>query len=164
MGRRKIYTSAKAFEKAVDGYFEQICCEKPLTEKADSGERTSSGKAIMIDVPVLDAQGRPRTKLCYLRPPSITALCRHIGVSLDTWENYASDRETYPGYAEICADARTRVRAYLEEELLTREKVQGVIFALENNYGMRAKADVQVHGGLERYLEKLDEEGIEPAL
>ena len=43
------------------------------------------------------------------------------------------------------------MEAYLEEQLLTREKnVQGLIFNLQNNYGWREKREVELGGETRR--------------
>ncbi len=45
----------------------------------------------------------------------------------------------------MAAEARARIEAYLEQELLTREKgLQGIIFNLQNNYGWRQKQEVEL--------------------
>ena len=45
----------------------------------------------------------------------------------------------------MTAEARARIEAYLEQELLTREKgLQGIIFNLQNNYGWRQKQEVEL--------------------
>lgn len=45
----------------------------------------------------------------------------------------------------MVAEARARIEAYLEQELLTREKgLQGIIFNLQNNYGWRQKQEVEL--------------------
>ena len=51
----------------------------------------------------------------------------------------------HPELAEAVEKINTRFRAYLERELLTREKsVQGVIFNLQNNYGWRARNEIEM--------------------
>jgi hypothetical protein len=40
-------------------------------------------------------------------------------------------------------EARGRLRAWREEQLLTRKHVKGIIFDLENNYGCRQKHQVE---------------------
>lgn len=45
----------------------------------------------------------------------------------------------------MTALTRGRIEAWLEEQLLTREKgVQGIIFNLQNNYGWRQKQEVEL--------------------
>ena len=159
--RERKFKNKTALRKAVEDYFASISIEKTYTEPVVVGI-TNRGKPMVEQQPVLDAQGREIKRKVWLRPPTITSLCLFIGISLDTWERYSNEPEKYPGYFDVCENARQIVRAYLEEELVFRDKVQGIIFALENNYNMKNK--IEMSGGLESYLKRLDEEGIEPTL
>ena len=86
----------------------------------------------------------------YTRPPTVSGLCLYLGIDRSTWQNYA-DRELHPEFQKITAYARMRMEAYLEEQLLTREKnVQGLIFNLQNNYGWREKREVELGGETRR--------------
>lgn len=114
-GRPKKYTK-KSLQTAVDGYFASI-------------SRNGDGNAWTAE---------------YKRPPTVSGLCLYLGIDRSTWQNYA-DRKLHPEFAEITAYARMRMEAYLEEQLLTREKnVQGLIFNLQNNYGWREKREVEL--------------------
>ena len=107
----------KSLQQAVDGYFASI---------SENG-----GEAWAAE---------------YRRPPTVSGLCLYLGIDRSTWQNYA-DRTLHPEFAEITAMARMRMEAYLEEQLLTREKnVQGLIFNLQNNYGWREKREVELGG------------------
>lgn len=144
MGRHKAYRTPSALSRAVEAYFLSITREVKLTEWVDTGERTAKGKAVYAERDVLGADGQPIYKTVYTSPPTVTGLCLALGISRGTWENYA-DSETYPGYADVVTAARLRLEAYLEEELLSREKgVQGIIFNLQNNYGWREKREVEL--------------------
>lgn len=82
----------------------------------------------------------------YKRPPTVSGLCLYLGIDRSTWQNYA-DPKLHPEFQEITAYAKTRMEAFLEEQLLTREKnVQGLIFNLQNNYGWREKREVELGG------------------
>lgn len=117
VGRPKKYTK-KGLEKAVEKYFSSI-------------SRDADGEAWAAE---------------YKRPPTVSGLCLYLGVDRSTWQNYA-DRELHPEFQEITAYAKMRMEAYLEEQLLTREKnVQGLIFNLQNNYGWREKREVELGG------------------
>ena len=144
MGRYKAYRTPAALSRAVTAYFTAITRKVRLTEWADTGERTAKGKPVYTEREVLDADGQPVYRTVYTSPPTVTGLCLALGISRDTWENYARD-EAYPGYADVVRDARLRFEAYLEEELLSREKgVQGIIFNLQNNYGWREKRELEL--------------------
>lgn len=116
-GRPKKYTK-KGLEKAVEEYFSSI-------------SRDADGEVWAAE---------------YKRPPTVSGLCLYLGIDRSTWQNYA-DRELHPEFQEITAYAKMRMEAYLEEQLLTREKnVQGLIFNLQNNYGWREKREVELGG------------------
>lgn len=118
-GRPKKYT-AKAFRDAVEAWFRSITVEA-------------------YDEAVLNLDGEPILRRTYAKPPTISGLCLALGIDRSTWQNYA-DPEKNPKHAPICEDVRLRIEAYLEEQLLTREKsLQGIIFNLQNNYGWRER-------------------------
>ena len=107
----------KGLEKAVEGYFASISRDEREAWEAE-----------------------------YKRPPTVSGLCLYLGIDRSTWRNYADPR-LHPEFREVAAYARMRMEAYLEEQLLTREKnVQGLIFNLQNNYGWREKREVELGG------------------
>lgn len=118
-GRPKKYT-AKAFREAVDAWFRSITVE-------------------VCDEAVINMDGEPIRRKVYAVPPTISGLCLALGIDRKTWQHYA-DGNLNPRHAPICEDVRLRIEAYLEGQLLTREKsLQGIIFNLQNNYGWRER-------------------------
>lgn len=92
---------------------------------------------------VIAADGNPMMRLEYTTPPTVTGLCLYLGILRDTWSDYG-DEKRYPGYSAITRHAKLRLEAYVEEQLLLREKnVQGLIFNLENNYGWRDRKELE---------------------
>ena len=121
-GRPKKYTKKKLREET-ERYFRSI--SRTILARDDTGGiiRNDDGDEIQI--------------LQYVVPPSIAGLCLQLGIDRSTWQNYA-DPTLHPELADVAAEARARIEAYLEQELLTREKgLQGIIFNLQNNYGWR---------------------------
>ena len=101
-----------------------------IHEKGTAGSRNDDGEEIKV--------------VQFVVPPSVTGMCLYLGIDRSTWQNYA-DAALHPELAGICQGARTRIEAYLEQELLTREKgVQGIIFNLQNNYGWKQKQEVEL--------------------
>lgn len=130
-GRPKKYTK-KSLQEAVDGYFSSI--SRTVTARDEQGELMYNDAGFEIKITQ------------YIRPPSVGGLCLHLGIDRSTWQNYA-DTSLHPDLAGVVAQARMRMEAYLEEQLLTREKnVQGLIFNLQNNYGWREKREVELGG------------------
>lgn len=129
MGRPKKYTD-KTFEEAVEQYFKSI-----------SGMRQARNG---LGQPILNDEGEPIMVRVYAVPPTISGLCLFLGIDRSTWQNYG-DAENEPKKAKVVMAARARIEAYLEEQLLTREKsVQGIIFNLQNNYGWKNKTEVEI--------------------
>ena len=97
----------------------------------------------------------------YLVPPTVGGLCEHLKIHRSTWAEYC-DPEIHPEFSDTTTRARGRMREYLEQQLLTRpgKDIKGVIFSLENNYGYQDRHSIDVTGGgIEAYLQKLEEEG-----
>lgn len=121
-GRPKKYKTEAAFRKAVSGYFDGI--------------------TVMAEMEIF---GQIVKRLCYTEPPSISALCLHLGINRRTWANY-SDPEKHPEFADVCEEVKLRIEAYLENELISRTKgsLQGIIFDLQNNHDWKQKSEVEL--------------------
>ena len=155
----KKYT-ARGLKKAVDNYFASITRTVAMTEPKDSGTRDKMGHVIYIQEPVINSLGKQVMITEYLVPPSVGGLCRHLGIHRATWANYC-DHEKHPEHIDTTTQAQGYMRAWNEEQLLTRsgKDIKGIIFNLENNYGYRERQSVEVTGGVEEYLKKLGEQG-----
>ena len=126
-GRPKKYTRKKLREET-ERYFRSISRTIPARDDTGSIIRNDDGDEIQL--------------LQYVVPPSIAGLCLQLGIDRSTWQNYA-DPALHPELADVTAEARARIEAYLEQELLTREKgLQGI--NLQNNYGWRQKQEVEL--------------------
>lgn len=128
-GRPKKYTK-KGLREAIERYFRSISRTIPARDDTGGIIRNDDGEEIKV--------------VQFVVPPSVTGMCLYLGIDRSTWQNYA-DAVLHPELAGICQGARTRIEAYLEQELLTREKgVQGIIFNLQNNYGWKQKQEVEL--------------------
>lgn len=129
-GRPKKYSSKKALSEAIERYFRSISRTVPAKD--------GLGRAILND----DGEEIKLTE--YIVPPSISSMCLYLGIDRSTWQNYC-DPQQHPEFSSITETTRARIEAYLEEQLLTREKgLQGIIFNLQNNYGWRQKQEVEL--------------------
>lgn len=140
--RTKKYKSAAALLKAVDKYFDKISREIDVTELVplldDDGHAVMGKRGpIYVQEKVRDNSGNVMRKLQYTVPPSLAALCLDIGISSVTWAAYSDDDDLGP----VCAYAKLRVEAYLTEQVNIRDRPQGVIFNLQNNYGWRERSE-----------------------
>lgn len=140
--------TAREFRAAVEKYFRSITV----------GE-------VNEDIIMMD--GEPLTRIVYVVPPTISGLCLELGIDRRTWANYADPlknggtEEKPSGYARVCADVKLRIEAYLEEQLLTREKsLQGIIFNLSNNYGWSEKHEHRQHVELGEETRKVVERNL----
>lgn len=130
-GRPKKYKSKKALAEAIERYFSSISRTIPAQEALTGNEiYNDDGERIMLTQ--------------YVRPPSICSMCLYLGIDRSTWQNYC-DEKLHPEFESVTAMTRARIEAWLEEQLLMREKgVQGIIFNLQNNYGWREKKELEL--------------------
>lgn len=142
MGRPRKYTK-KTLGEAVDRYFASITRVVALTEKRDTGRRDSAGHKIFEEVAVMNALNQQATVEEFIVPPTVGSLCMALGIHRSTWVEYC-DPDEHPEFKDITTNARERLRAYLEQQLLTRKDVKGVIFDLQNNHGYSEKRQVEL--------------------
>lgn len=133
-GRRRKYETSVQLSRAVDKYFASISYELPYTDP--NGE------------PIKNLDGEDIVLIKYVVPPSLQELCLFLDIDASTWENYAKRDE----YKSICQDAKLKVEAYLTRELNTRDKPQGIIFNLENNFDWKKKKEVELGEGAQKAI------------
>ena len=130
IGRPRKYGTAAAFRRAVEGYFRSIT-------RTVNVKDTDTGLALLNDD--LEPVRVPE----YIVPPSFTDMLLWLGISKKTWCNYANGDNA--DIAWVCDRAKARIEAYLERELMTRQKgVQGIIFNLSSNYAWKEKREIEV--------------------
>ncbi len=139
MGRDKRF-NGKSFEAAVNRYFKSITRTKTAQERIPTGEKDKDGHEIFEFKDICNDKGKPIKFTEYVVPPSVTALCLFLGIHRDTFASYAKQEE----FSDTVTRARGRIEAYLEEQLMTGKKVQGVIFQLKNNYGWKDQRELEL--------------------
>lgn len=142
MPRPKKYTEAK-LRKQVGRYFDSISRTITVTERKDTGDRDDKGHVIWAEVEIINNLGEPLQKREYIIPPTVSGLCEYLGIHRSTWNDYCNE-DLHPEFSDTTTRARGAMRAYLEQELLTRKDVKGVIFDLQNNYGYTDKREVEI--------------------
>lgn len=142
MGRNKKYNK-KTLAEAVDRYFGSITRTITATELVDSGERDSKGHKIFNRVPIVNSLGEEAKVEEYIVPPTVGGLCQALGIHRSTWAEYC-DETTHPEFSDTTTRARGRMRAYLEQQLLVRKDVKGIIFDLQNNHGYSEKRQLEL--------------------
>lgn len=155
-GAPKIYADAEALARGCEKYFASISLVEELRNPV-TGE------------PELSSLGKPVERVVWLMQPSMGALARSLGISDRTLRNYAEDTDDPTGTgktkAAVVEWAKGICRDWLLEQVTTREKgsLNGLIFVLENNFGMKEQVAVE-HSGerIEEYLARL-EAGAEAA-
>lgn len=141
-GREKKYTP-KSLEKAVGNYFMSISRTQPVTEPVWTGELDERGHKVYELQPVMNDLGEIMTHREYAIPPTVSGLCQYLGIHRATWARYC-DPEQYPEFCDTTTRARGCLRAYLEEQLLIRKDVRGIIFDLQNNHGYAEKKEIEL--------------------
>ena len=141
-GREKKYT-AKKLNEAVERYFKSISRTAPVTEEVPTGELDERGHKLYHQVPVVNDLNEAMLHTEFIIPPTVSGLCQYLGIHRATWARY-SDPDQHPEFCDTTTRARGRMRAYLEEQLLTRKDVRGVIFDLQNNYGYAERREVEL--------------------
>ena len=143
-GRPKKYNKI-SFEKKAAAYFKSISRTVTVTENKPTGRFDGYGHVIYEAVPILNDAGEPIRRLEYVIPPSIGGLCEFLGIHRSTWADY-SDAQKHPEFSDTVAHVQGRIRAWNEEQLVTRRDVRGIIFNLQNNYGYSEKRELEVSG------------------
>lgn len=139
-GRPRAYGTAEELAEAVTDYFESISRTVDAVEMVDSGRRDDSGHVICEPVKITNDAGEVIRRKEFVIPPSVTDLCLQLGITRQTWANYAASEECAP----VVEWAKAQMQGYLERELLTRTKgLQGVIFNLQNNYDWKERREVE---------------------
>lgn len=159
MGRRPKFESPRKFEKQVGKYFDSIRSVEPVLEKrlayakdergqplldADGGlitEKDKEGHDKRRWELVKTADGKPAKREVWLEPPTVTGLCAWLGISRETWREYAGKE----GYAEVVESARRRIETYLQTRMIEDGKsARGAIFSLQHNFGWKTRSEVSV--------------------
>ena len=155
-GAPKIYADAEALAKGCERYFASI-------SRVEEQVNPITGE------PECSSLGKPIERVVWLTQPSMGGLARSLGISDRTLRHYAEDTDDPGGTgntkAAVVEWAKSICRDWLLEQVTTREKgsLSGLIFVLENNYGMKEQLSVE-HSGqrIEEYLAAL-EAGAEAA-
>ena len=138
-GAPKVYATVEELARGCERYFASI-------------SRVETVRNPVTGEPELSSLGKPIERVVWLSQPSMGGLARSLGVSDRTLRNYAEDTENLGPVVEW---AKGVCRDWLLEEVTTRDKgsLNGLIFVLENNYGMKEQLSVE-HGGptLEQWL------------
>lgn len=160
-GRPRKYASAGALREGVTAYFDSISYQRDAIVQVRSIETDRrTGRPVVVETPqtLVGADYKPIRETVYRVEPSVAGLCLFLHISRDTWAGYAGDDRLAP----VVEEARTRMLARLEEQLGTRNSVQGVIFNLKANYGWSDKLEItqkNVGMSMEEYIGSLDREG-----
>lgn len=159
MGAPRKYEDPGKLERAVEKYFKSITREIRLTENKPTGQKDKDGHMIYEQVEIINGLGKPVTVTEYIVPPSVFDLCEFLKISESTWNNYC-DPQKHPEFLGTITRTRGRMRAWNEQQLLTRsgKDLKGIIFNLENNYGYKERLDVS-NESMESFLQRQLEEG-----
>ncbi len=142
MGAPRKFTK-KSLEREVERYFQSITRTVTVMEKKETGERDDKGHMIYVSVPVINNLGEEMKVTEYIVPPSVGGISDFLGIHRSTWTEYCDETE-HPEFSDTTTRARGRMRAWREQQLVTRKDVKGIIFDLQNNYGYSEKRQVEL--------------------
>lgn len=154
MGTKK-YTAA-AFSRGCKAYFASISYQRPVTRPEmildDDGcpVLDDYGHTRYKQVPIITADGKEAWETCWIEPPSIQALCLHLGIDASTFSRYQKpDPEDPDGekLAEAARLAKARVEAYLISRLEDKGAANGTKFNLQHNFGWMEKKQEDSNSG-----------------
>lgn len=136
MGRRAKYTP-HSFREACDAYFRAIEYKVPVTY-ADPFEEDIGRKQAYT------ADGTAIWQTRYAVPPTLERLELALGISDQTWLNYAAD----PRYRDTCDMVRNKITAYLNEAVVFMGKdCAGAKFRLEMEDRRREREELREQNG-----------------
>lgn len=138
MAAEKRYKSEASLRRACRAYIDSISRTVTAREEYDSGERDELGHVVYAYRDILADSGEPIRYREFIRPPGVGGLSAFLRIHRSTWANYC-DPIKHPEFTGICAEMRDVFRTWREEELLTRKNVRGLMFDLQNNYGLSEK-------------------------
>lgn len=157
MGRRKKYATLAALKNGVNAYFASISYQRPVVVCEPTGLVLDGGKIEYKTVLLrdgTDGTGKPKTTLEYTEPPSVAALCLYLGISRETWSNYAADDTLKPVVEEV----KLRMEAYWTGLLTDKSTAFGAKFVLASKYHYNERVEVtHREGSVEDYLRDLEE-------
>lgn len=161
MARPKKYSTAAALRKAVNSYFSSISYRrKVIIARKELLPNPQTGEIVVQEVPeeLLDGDGKNVMETVWLEEPSKAGICLYLGISRDTWAEYAKQEELKP----VTDYVDGVMLKHLSELLNTKNSVQGIIFNLKANYGWTDRVEVtHKEKGLEDYLKELENEAGE---
>ena len=157
MPQERIYTG-KSLKSAVNRYFKSISREITLTERKPTGELDENGHKIYEDVPIINRLGKPMKRIEFLEPPMKGALAHYLGVHPSTYSQWEHS-DNYPEFKETLEMAHEICLLWRQRESLTRKgaDMKGLLFDLSVNYGISDQVNVNVTGGIEDYIRRLEE-------
>ena len=141
MAQNKKYDTAAKLSKGVEAYFDSISYQRSVEVESTTGKR----KMMVTE---------------WLDKPGLAGLCLFLGISKETWSNYAKDEELRC----VTERATLKLEKYWQDRL-DGKGAHGARFVLTNcfgNNGWREKVEVDqksVGMTLEEYLENAEREG-----
>ena len=154
MGTKKY--KAATFRRGCEAYFASISYRRPVTrpemilDDDDCPVLDDYGHTRYKQVPIITADGKEAWETCWIEPPSVQALCLHLGIDASTFSRYQKpDPEDPDGekLAEAARLAKARVEAYLISRLEDKDAANGTKFNLQHNFGWMEKKQEDSNSG-----------------
>lgn len=151
-GRKKEYKTAAALRRGIEEYLRSITYRVPVTVEVATETTDDKGKEIIIcerkklyvdedGFMNTEGVGKPKMVTEYLEPPDPRKLYLFLGISKQTWANYAKDEKLGAVCEEFKLLCESRLAGLLESS--GGKSVQGIMFNLKNNYGWAEKIEAK---------------------
>ena len=157
MGTKKY--KAATFRRGCEAYFASISYRRPVTRPEmvldDDGcpVLDDYGHTRYKQVQIITADGKEAWETCWIEPPSIQALCLHLGIDASTFSRYQKADPEDPDsekLAEAAKLAKARVEAYLISRLEDKSAANGTKFNLQHNFGWMEKKEIELGAGAQK--------------
>ena len=134
MEREECWTPSR-LRRMANRYFDSISRRVAVTEQV---ETVQEGKKVAQERPVINSLGQAAERIEYIEPPTLDGLCGALGIHRGIWAKL-SDPKEHPELTDVVLEAQGRIRQYLEQQLLTRKEVRGVLMSLQNSCGWQER-------------------------
>lgn len=160
VGRPTKFKNANEMRKEIEKYFNSIRTVKPLwTTAEDSGRYTAEELETMPiaerakRIPLTDLNGDAIYEVTWAVPPSEGDLHRFLGMTRETWSQYAQKDE----FSDTIREAKQIVEDYYRRQLAERlGNTSGLQFVMRCCYGWKdvTYSKVETNGKLEDLMTK----------
>ena len=136
VGRPRVIETNEELTNRIQNYFDSITIDVPrsVMKKVD----TEDGEDY-VEEPLINNAGEQVVETEFIKNPSVTALCLHIGIHRDTLHEYEKKDE----FSDTIRIAKQIILSRKLELLTELKNPRGVMFDLSANYGIVEKKEIE---------------------